>query len=194
MADSPLPAPGTLVDLRAHRWRVVRVRRDRAIARLDLARGDLRRVFLIPFDRPRARAAGERGRRLRRAGALRQLAALVARAGPARLPASLVDSDADVLPFQIEPALALEGGARRVLVADEVGLGKTVQAGLAIAERVRRDPDARVLVLAPRGSTPSGRSSWPDGSISGPGRARATGSPGPRAPSPSRPIRGGGRA
>ena len=54
-----------------------------------------------------------------------------------------------ILPHQFEPALALTAGARRVLVADEVGLGKTIQAGLAIAECVRRRPEARVLVVAP---------------------------------------------
>jgi superfamily II DNA or RNA helicase len=57
-----------------------------------------------------------------------------------------------ILPFQLEPALAVVRGlASRVLIADEVGLGKTVQAGLVISEILMRRPDARVLVVAPAG-------------------------------------------
>jgi superfamily II DNA or RNA helicase len=57
-----------------------------------------------------------------------------------------------VLPFQLEPVLAIVRGlTARVLIADEVGLGKTVQAGLAISELIERRPDARVLVVAPAG-------------------------------------------
>ena len=42
-------------------------------------------------------------------------------------------------------------GVRRVLIADDVGLGKTIEAGLIIAELRRRRSDARVLVVAPAG-------------------------------------------
>ena len=38
---------------------------------------------------------------------------------------------------------------RRVLIADEVGLGKTVEAGLLIKELVEQSPSLRVLYLAP---------------------------------------------
>jgi superfamily II DNA or RNA helicase len=55
-----------------------------------------------------------------------------------------------LLPFQLEPALALmQGRATRMLLADEVGLGKTVQAGLLVAELLERDPRARVLIVTP---------------------------------------------
>ena len=57
-----------------------------------------------------------------------------------------------IIPFQLEPALALTSGdGCRVLIADDVGLGKTIQAGLIVAEAVARVPDARVLVVAPAG-------------------------------------------
>jgi superfamily II DNA or RNA helicase len=42
-----------------------------------------------------------------------------------------------------EPSLA------RVMIADEVGLGKTVEAGLILQEALRREPGLRVLYLAP---------------------------------------------
>lgn len=45
--------------------------------------------------------------------------------------------------------LLVEPGLQRVLVADEVGLGKTVEAGLLIRELVHRQPGLRVLYLAP---------------------------------------------
>jgi len=58
----------------------------------------------------------------------------------------------DVIPFQLEPALALVRGAGcRFLLADAVGLGKTIQAGLMIAETLARRPDGRALVIAPAG-------------------------------------------
>lgn len=42
-----------------------------------------------------------------------------------------------------------EPNLNRVLVADEVGLGKTVEAGLIIAELLERQPGLRILYLAP---------------------------------------------
>ena len=57
-----------------------------------------------------------------------------------------------ILPFQLEPALAVtRGDTCRVLIADEVGLGKTIQAGLVVAETIARTPDARVLIVSPAG-------------------------------------------
>jgi superfamily II DNA or RNA helicase len=57
-----------------------------------------------------------------------------------------------VLPFQLEPALAVTRGvAARVLIADDVGLGKTIQAGLIVAEVVARVDDPHVLVVVPSG-------------------------------------------
>jgi superfamily II DNA or RNA helicase len=40
-------------------------------------------------------------------------------------------------------------GKRRLLIADDVGLGKTIQAALIVAETLGRWADARVLVVAP---------------------------------------------
>lgn len=61
-------------------------------------------------------------------------------------------ADFALMPYQLEPAIALlRGKGCRFLIADEVGLGKTVQAGLMIAELLARHPDGRVLVVAPAG-------------------------------------------
>jgi superfamily II DNA or RNA helicase len=58
----------------------------------------------------------------------------------------------DLFPHQLEPALAVvRGGARRLLLADAVGLGKTIEAGLVLAELRARSALERALVLAPPG-------------------------------------------
>jgi superfamily II DNA or RNA helicase len=68
-------------------------------------------------------------------------------------------ADISILPYQLEPALALVSGrAARILIADEVGLGKTVQAGLLVAETLTRRTDAHILVLCPAGL----RQQWRD--------------------------------
>ena len=58
----------------------------------------------------------------------------------------------DLLPHQLEPALAIvRHGTRRLLLADAVGLGKTIEAGLVLAELRARSALDRALVLAPPG-------------------------------------------
>ncbi len=55
-----------------------------------------------------------------------------------------------LLPYQLEPALAiLRRGATRVLIADDVGLGKTIQAGLILRELAARDDALRAIVVMP---------------------------------------------
>lgn len=66
-----------------------------------------------------------------------------------RTPLSAARARAAILPHQLEPVLVLLGGARRVLLADEVGLGKTVQAGIVAGETIRRERSALVLVVVP---------------------------------------------
>ncbi|WP_214404022.1 helicase-related protein [Pseudonocardia lacus] len=53
-------------------------------------------------------------------------------------------------PYQFKPVLRLlNTGATRILVADEVGLGKTIEAGLIWTELEARHAAARVLIVAP---------------------------------------------
>ena len=62
------------------------------------------------------------------------------------------NANIDILPHQLEPAVAvLRGDGCRVLLADDVGLGKTIQACLLIAELRARGLADRVIVLAPAG-------------------------------------------
>jgi superfamily II DNA or RNA helicase len=63
---------------------------------------------------------------------------------------SLAASKTVLHPYQYKPLIKLlESGWRRVLVADEVGLGKTIEAGFVTLERIARKPESRVLIVCP---------------------------------------------
>ena len=156
--QSAMPAPGTRVWIRQTRWRVDQVRREGALTRLDVSNRDKRCTFLAPFDRPFRIVKTDRRARVSVQQARARLAGLLARSGHDRRLASVLDARIEILPYQLEPALAVIGGARRVLIADEVGLGKTVQAGLIAAELQQRQPALRALLLVPT----SLRAQWTD--------------------------------
>ncbi len=58
----------------------------------------------------------------------------------------------DVEPYQLVPVLAaMRQSKTRLLIADDVGLGKTVEAGLVLLELARRGRADRVLIACPAG-------------------------------------------
>ena len=66
-----------------------------------------------------------------------------------RLAGALVDAQVDLNPHQIDASLfAFRPLSRGVLLADEVGLGKTIEAGLVLAQKWA-ERKRRILVITP---------------------------------------------
>ena len=146
---------------RGRRWRVTDVRAFEScelvtLETIEAASGTgepLTRRLLTPFDEvvPVALQATGRGR-VRRQLWRRACRALMAAATPPGSLRSAAGARFDILPAPTGPALAvMRGWGMRLLLADEVGLGKTVQAGLVMSELLARGCAERVLILAPAG-------------------------------------------
>jgi superfamily II DNA or RNA helicase len=144
------PAPGDLIWIRRDRWRVQSAHADAGLYQVDATRsGDTHaHTFLLPVE-PWWPDTARRLRPVSAQLAHAWLAGCVARLSPAHTPSTIVRTSTTLLAYQLEPALAVLSGVRRVLIADTVGLGKTVQAALIIAELLARRAEGRVLVLAP---------------------------------------------
>ncbi|MFF2255131.1 protein DpdE [Streptomyces sp. NPDC058142] len=81
---------------------------------------------------------------------LPMLHGLIAQRGASGSIPALLSSAAEIYPHQIQAALTvLSDPVQRYLLADEVGLGKTVQAGYIFRQTLIDNPRARVVVLAP---------------------------------------------
>jgi superfamily II DNA or RNA helicase len=118
----------------------------------DTANRGHRASFLLPFEQVTPVSNPETRPRAVHLAHWRQVARrALASAAPAWTSLrSAAKANMALLPFQLEPALALtQGLACRFLIADDVGLGKTIQAGLMIAELFEREPGGRVLVITP---------------------------------------------
>ena len=154
-AVQPLPPgvhAGGAVLLRGRRWHV-----DATVAHDDCQElhltditGGPRRIVLWPFDRPAAGGAGPRLRAVRLREWTRRVLDHAAQTIDPLTPRTS-RCGADIIPFQLAPAVTMAAGTARILLADEVGLGKTIQAGWIVADVIARDPGARVMLAVPAG-------------------------------------------
>lgn len=149
--------PGALVRVRRERWRVIEIRAHDdcqivTLSGLSPPHLGVERRVLAPFDVLEPVAHAGRLRFVRRARWRRAFRALLAADAPPAALRSARHARIDLMPHQLEPAMAvLRGIGSRVLLADEVGLGKTIQTGLVLAELRARGAIDRVLVIAPAG-------------------------------------------
>ncbi|HUQ87194.1 MAG TPA: helicase-related protein [Vicinamibacterales bacterium] len=152
----PIPyEDGALLECRGETWRLSRSQRFDTCAILTLEGRDRSnagdRLHVIdPFDRLRVVSGRKMRRRPRRVVTASALAAIVC----ARRSTSLwtaAASSIDLWPYQLEPALAVVRGAARLLLADAVGLGKTIQAGLILSELRERGWVEHALIVCPAG-------------------------------------------
>ena len=148
--------PGECLRIRDERWRVARadIVDDETIVDVvgcDVLNAGAHALFLAGAEQVERLPANASPRLVRpsrwRTIARHRLSGVTPRFASLRAAAA---ADVTIIPFQLEPALALTHGlGRRLLIADEVGLGKTVQAGLVIAEALARVSEGHALVVAP---------------------------------------------
>jgi len=147
-----------MVTVRDEQWRIARVEPFDRCTVVTLDASNRRRLRVIdPFDRVvpiRSRGIARCNRRT----VLRAALHTITSARPSLGLWTAASATMDLLPYQLEPALAVLRGSTRLLLADAVGLGKTIQAGLILSELRARGWVDRALVLCPAGL----RTMWAD--------------------------------
>jgi superfamily II DNA or RNA helicase len=121
----------------------------------DTNRDELRSVA-SPFDLIHRTPVPTRLQHAARRRVLAVAAAAIADAVPWQECWTAAAARIELRAWQLEPAMAAVNGAMRILLADHVGQGKTIQAALIIAELFARRLAQRVLVLTP----PALREQW----------------------------------
>lgn len=156
-------APGAHILLRDAVWRVVRIEESstglaawRCIGISEVVR-DQDATFLQEFENPKdiqvldpRETKLERDSSTQHRAGLLYIESLLRDVPPAGDTLCIGHRAAmDVLDFQLEPtALALDKPRARILIADGVGLGKTLEAGILLSELIRRGRGRRILVAA----------------------------------------------
>ena len=158
-SPTPIIAPGAHIELRDAVWRVVRVDQTssgkaawRCVGVDEIVR-DQEALFLEEYE-PRVRVLDPRETTLERDLSSHHRAGLLyietlLRDVPPPDDGLYVGHLAamDLLEFQLDPAWkALSKPRQRILIADAVGLGKTLEAGILLSELIRRGRGRRILV------------------------------------------------
>lgn len=150
--------PSDIVRARGSLWRVLAIHdgppgcRAFRLARLPPPFPVVSRTFVEPFDRIQATRDARQPKVVSPKAATQRLVSMCASDRTWLTPTSAGECNVELLDWQLMPVVAALGGyRRRILLADGVGMGKTIQAGLLIREILNRWPEGRVLVLVPAG-------------------------------------------
>jgi superfamily II DNA or RNA helicase len=148
---------GDRVSVRRERWLIADLHQHEQCQVLTLSgigASNLHRQrrVLAPFELVEPLRCDARMRKVHRGRWRRSCRALLADTAPWAAVHAAERAAIEILPHQLEPSLAiLRGLGCRVLLADDVGLGKTIQAGLIVSELLARGAAERVLLLTPAG-------------------------------------------
>lgn len=160
------PRVGARVRARGRTWLVTGVDTFtdcRVVTLSAVGASTVSRRLVVPFDDVDVDARDDRPTRVGLARWRRAWRALVATQADATSLRCTAAARIDLLPYQLEPALALlRARGSRLLIADEVGLGKTIQALVAVAELHARGLASRVLVVCPAGLRDQWVDEWRD--------------------------------
>ena len=149
--------PGMEVGARGERWRVIAAQPHADCTAVRLAgegrtNAGVRLTLLQPFDRIRSLAVVRRIEFVSHRRWCRSVRRVLAQQRPFGGLDALASAVVDILPYQLEPALSMaRHGRLRVLIADDVGLGKTIQAAVVLAQLAFDQPDSRALIVCPAG-------------------------------------------
>src|SRR5699024_9571613 len=116
---------------------------------VDHANRDELQSVLAPFDVVASAVDSGRLRQHTRGAVLAHAATSLAEAAAWADSWTAVHAGIDLHEWQLAPAAAAVTGSCRILLADPVGLGKTIQAALIMAELCARGLADRVLILTP---------------------------------------------
>jgi superfamily II DNA or RNA helicase len=147
---------GDLVRARRDRWRVVNATSFDGCQLITIAGATpgnhgVERQLLAPFDAIDHVLFSQAARICSAVRWRHALCGLLNQGLPGELRAT-AHAHIDLLPHQLQPALAVVGGLGcRLLLADDVGLGKTIEAGAIVAELRARGTADHVLILSPPG-------------------------------------------
>jgi superfamily II DNA or RNA helicase len=147
---------GSRVLVRGHVWSLVErcsyIDCESLRLRPESVRNRGCRTILLPFDRPKPLPRGGEFRVVPPGTWIRVIRGFAAALTPAGGFTAAGDSRVTILPYQLEPALLMRrDGVTRVMIADGVGLGKTIQASLLLNELASEHSEIRALVIVPAG-------------------------------------------
>jgi superfamily II DNA or RNA helicase len=155
--ETPPTSPGARVRVRGDEW-ILSIRTphtDCEAVRLEgcaASNGGVTRTLLLPFDRLLPATTSSRLRIVGRRAWLHHVSRALSAAQPFGAIGAAAGADIRLMPFQLEPALAMLRHARlRLLITDEVGLGKTIQSGVILSQLSSSIDAFRAIVLTPAG-------------------------------------------